>query len=48
MIDVKSNLIDIANNFVKVRDNTYAQRGTRVLSLGKTAREAGALTLRDL
>ena len=48
IFDVKNNLIDIANSFVKVRDLTYAKRGTWILSVDKTAREAGAPMLMDL
>ena len=37
---MKKNLIDILNNFVKVRDISYVQRGTGILSLSQTALEA--------
>ena len=41
-------LLDIANNVVEVRDITYAQHGTCILSLSQTATEARVPILRDL
>ena len=45
---MKNNLIDITNNVVNVRDITYDKRRTWILSIDKTAREAGQPMLRDL